>query len=201
MYRFLPTIAAFEHTLPEFLRLRLISKGCDEIIKMVFFQSPHLDDTLYPRRTFIPIGKCWSCSAKGDDVCQRVFIMDDYPRRAMVLCDRWQCRMTALFSKLEDMYTENQFVYFYPNIEDKLYKIPRTDPKKKSWGYIVRNYNNIAVFRNEQYYVYAGWKDGDYSYRKLVPLSIFTNMNDITQTFTVRPIYKKLKDFNVSYTI
>ena len=198
MFQFISIIALFEKELSDFLRLRLINKGCNDVIQNIFFNL-EVGDALYPRRSFIPIGKCWSCSARGNDVEQRVFMMDDPPRRTVVVCDRWKCRMIALFSKLEDIYIYDKFVYFYPSIEDNTYIIPRSNPKTKTMGKIAKNFNDIVIFRHEQYYVYVEWIEDKQTYRKLVPIKLFTAINNISQTFKIRSICQRLNVSNEDF--
>ena len=199
MFQFVLTLARFENTFSEFLKWRLINKQCAELIYKRLFKIDY-KDLLYPRRTFIPVGTCWSCSAIGNDVEQQVFIMDEPPRRTVVVCDGWECRLRALLSKLYYIFHINNYVYFYPSIENLLYDIPRSNPETKTKGRIVPHFDNIMIFRHDIYYVYVEWKEEDKTYRKLVPFEKFIESNNISQKFLVRPIYNRtdvLKGYHV----
>ena len=191
MYRFIANIAPYEDGLLDFLRLRLINKGCDTIIQNTFFKLME-DNTLHTRKTFVPIGKCWDCSAVGEDVEQRICMMDDPPRRVIVSCDRWKCRLNTLFSKMKEIYLYDKFVYFYPKMKDRSYHIPRTDPTTVTMGKLVKNFYDVVVFRREQFCVYVEWIENNQAYRKLVPVKRFAEKNNITETFKIRPEYAKL---------
>ena len=97
------------------------------------------------------------------------------------------------------VYIYDKFVYFYPSIEDNTYIIPRSNPKTKTMGKIAKNFNDIVIFRHEQYYVYVEWIENKQTYRKLVPIKLFTAINNISQTFKIRSICQRLNVSNEDF--
>tara|TARA_Y100000590_G_C15594368_1_gene967412 strand:+ start:171 stop:779 length:609 start_codon:yes stop_codon:yes gene_type:complete len=197
MDRVISIIAVYEHTLGDVLRLRLINKKCrDNIFRDLFLVN--LSKLLFSRRTFIPVGRCWACDTTAGRIEQTLWVMDEPPRRTMVVCDNWKCRRDAFCSKLYELFYFDHFIYFYPALEDKEYNIPRTDPTKKTTGRIVNGYHDGAILRNGQFYIYVQWSFGDHNYRKIVPFQIFIEYNNLNQSFSIRQIYNINKSLTVA---
>ena len=56
-------------------------------------------------------------------------------------------------------------------------------------------FDNILIFRHDQNYLYVEWEgENNHLYRKLVPYEKFKELNNISQVFSIRPIYNKCLD-------
>ena len=202
MYKIVSSLALYQDTFSEFLNLRLINKKCNDVIQIAFFGINMKDNYLYARRTFIPQGYCHCCEKRASEMVGDLndiqFLMDDCPRRILIVCNYWKCRLYALISKLIDIFQYNKFLYFYPPISGEEFNIPRTNPTTKTIGGIVKFWHNIVVLRNNTYYVYVTWNENEKIYRKLVKFSDFITLNPQKVTFYFRNIYKYLLDFDVS---
>ena len=87
MYKIVSTVALYQDAFSEFLNLRLINKKCNDVIQIAFFGINMKDNYLYARRTFIPQGYCHCCEKKGVNLNDMLFLMDDPPRRILIVCD------------------------------------------------------------------------------------------------------------------
>jgi hypothetical protein len=189
MEYFIPRVVLFERTFCDILKLRLINKNFRNIINFYFLKNDSFK-RLFPRRTFIQIGNCWRCDASGNDVVQTLWSMDDPPRRTIVVCNRYECVKSALYSKLKELIDDDHFIYFYPPLEDVEYKIPRTDPTVKTKGTIVRGYCDGAILRNDRFYIYVHWYTNGEEFRKIVLFRQFIEYNNLNKKFCIRPFYE-----------
>jgi len=180
-------ITPFINSFSDYLNLRLINKN----FKNHIYNSVCHNDILFPRSTFISIGHCWNCDTTENNVEQIDWLSDDPPRRTVVVCDYWRCRLIGFISKIYELYRVDKVFYFYPPLENKEYRIPRSNSKTVTIAKICNYYNNISFFRNEKFYVYVQWKEDAQLYRKLVLFKDFLSMNNIKENFTIYDMYEK----------
>ena len=150
-------------------------------------------DPIYSRRTWIQTNVCQCCNHNSiNPLYQITYLIDQPPRRCVVVCNKWLCRIRGLLHYLQELALRDKILFFKPTIKkNKKYKIRRTDPQKITYGEIVMGWEGAIVSRGGTYLLFCKWKEGKEIYQKFVPFNIFLNDNyELKNTqFFIRDIY------------
>lgn len=195
------TVRPYIHTFNNFISFRLINKKSAKIF-MDYMSSFKFEKLTYSKRTWIQIHKCSCCDADNMKCQQLTYTVDDPPRRCVVYCPTWQCKLLALQTYLNEIIKRDKMAFFYPPIPDGLYNIPRSNPKTITFAKM--KWNNVALINRSGtgFNLHLIWEEQGVLCAKNVPLLELIKRNPILKncTFKFRNIYEKLIPKKLLYT-
>ena len=189
-------------TFDEFISLRPINKKCADIF-IEYMAQFKFNELTYSKRTWIQINKCQTCNCFQDNCRQLNYTVDNPPRRCIVTCSGWKCRLISLQTKLNELFSKDKLLFFEPAFPRKSYNIPRTNTNTKTRGVLFPFYNNVSLLKdNGEFYIFVKWQEEEKSYTKLVNFHDFILYNPQLKntTFKIRKIYKNLISEEILYS-
>ena len=194
-------VRPYINTFNDFISLRLINKKSAKIF-MDYMSCFKFENLTYSKRTWLQIYKCSCCDIYNNNCEQLTYMVDDPPRRAIVYCPSWQCKLLALQTYLYEIYKLNKMFFFHPSIPDTSYNIPRSNPKTITFAKL--RWNNVGIFNKDgDFTVYVIWNNANgETYTKWVPFNELVKRNSILKNiaFNLRGIYKNLISKKLLYT-
>lgn len=131
------------------------------------------DKGCFGRSSFLKVDWCTICQKKCPDcVWLRYTVGDTYSFRYIVHCPTWHCRMSALYSMINDYKSSGILLLRVPWQKSKNVNIPRSDGSVTQG----RCHNDRVYLRNEQYYICTVWEEDGEQWSKLVPLTHYTDV-------------------------
>ena len=105
-------ITAFIDTFPNFLKLALINK--ENYNAFYNYMGTYIEkDYVCSRRTWISIAECECCGIKSEKpLYQIIYKVDLPPRRCIVVCKKWECRLRAFITYLRDIGRKRKLLFF-----------------------------------------------------------------------------------------
>jgi len=193
-------VRPYINTFNDFISLRLINKKSAKIF-MEYMSCFNFDKLTFSKRTWLEVHRCSCCESYSDELKEQlVYRMDDPPRRCIVHCANWRCKLIALQTYIYEIFNKNKMVIFYPPIPDGMYNIPRSNTKITTFAKL--KWNNIAILNdNGDFNLNLNWYDKG-SYRKLVPFAELIKRNTQLKnlTFKIRNIYQELIPEKILYS-
>lgn len=125
-----------------------LSKVCRNARTAFFMsiQTPIYDKFAFPIRTFINYAVCSTCDKTSLVTTSFMYNYDEYPRRILICCDKWECMRSCLNKFFEDANQAriNPFLRFS---QDILW-VPRSQS-----GFSVGKPCNYVIVDNDRYMV------------------------------------------------
>jgi len=184
-------IIPFIDTFHNFLELALINKKTYNAFYN--YMAIYIEkDYVCSRRTWICIAKCECCDFKSTKpLYQIIYRVDLPPRRCIVVCGRWECRLRAFLTYLREIASNQKLLFFKPTLSSKEYFIPRTNKQTITKGKMIYFWENVCIMRKGKYYVHCKWHDGPDEWSKIVPFKEFIEYNPELKNiqFRIRDVY------------
>ena len=161
----LNTVLNYDHNPAQWAKARLLSRRAKTLV-----DGKAYDKGCLGRSSFFKEEWCSICQKTCIGCVLLRYIADEHPCRFITHCPTWQCRMSALYSMIEDYKSCGVFLLRVPWQTSNKVKIPRSS------GSITDGYcqKNCIYLRNGQYYVHTKWEMDGESFVKLVPLTQYT---------------------------
>ena len=184
-------IIPFIDTFHNFLELALINKKTYNAFYN--YMATYIEkDYICSRRTWISIAKCECCGFKSTKpLYQIVYRVDLPPRRCIVVCSRWECRLRAFLTYLREIASNQKLLFFKPTLSTKEYFIPRTNKQTVTKGKMMYFWENVCIMRKGKYSVRCKWGEGGDEWSKIVPFKEFIEYNPELKNiqFRIRDVY------------
>lgn len=190
-------VTPYIYSFSEFLSLALINKKVFNDLYQ-FMSEVNINDehNIYARRTWISVTECQSCADQSTiPFHQVIYRTDTPPRRCIVTCNRWQCRVRCLAYFIYETFEHDQILFFKPSLGEQFFFIPRTNPKTITKGQI-RHLWDCAMIHPEsrpsgEYHIRVRWNENEAEYSKCIPFKKFIEHNPTNTKFSLRKIYNK----------
>ena len=165
------------------LNLRVNRSSNDAFLKLIKKQP-----NIYPQQTFIQMNTCMHCERFAKSIACITYLHDEYPKRQLLFCKKFECLLHALGRFIED--SNSQRVFPFVKFEKKRVWIPRSSGGF-SVGQIRDNspisidrYGNICVFvRMAEKVVFNSncepYNEHNFTLEKKVIISLIKNIGSI----------------------
>ena len=168
----------FFFSLTDILKFRLVSSAFQETIDDLYLKykpKKHDEHLLHTMATFLPVSYCWNCntSITPSEKKDYIFRPDDFPKRSIIVCYNWKCRIKAIHTMLQLAESFDLYNLVQPLDDNLALKIPRSDPNKNTEGNIQRNFNDVVYFKNNKVLIRLTWLedlDKSLNFYKDVPI-------------------------------
>lgn len=147
---------------------RILNKSFKTIVDNLKY-----DKECVGRQSLFYINLCSICEKKYHDINWLHYPAEKNGRHRMIThCHRWRCRLSVLYSMIEDYKSDNIYLLRDPWTDIEECKIPRSNGSI-TLGKCKTNYV-VWIEKRQAYYVYTWWVEDSEDYEKLVPLKHFT---------------------------
>ena len=181
-------ILPFIHTFKELLLISLINKTYSNQLYSFLSIYPRKYE-IFPRRTWINMVYCQICNTSYKSKLHQVnYFIDTPPRRCIVTCNKWQCRVESLQEYL--YYLQSMQIFFFkPTLKYEQFFIPRSNPEITTKGHIL--WGNIIILKDGAFWIKVQWCEDNVIFRKLVLFKQFLEYNKKLKkiNFFIRKIY------------
>jgi len=181
-------IAPFIFSFNRFLSLALINKASYKQFYTYMANLVDLGENVYSRRTWICITTCQSCNLNEDFMSQLNYKIDNPPRRCLVCCDYWKCRLNCFIYYLRELAVRDKIFLFKPPITG-IINIPRTDPLKKTKGQLFSFWEGTAAYKDGNFFIKVEWTEKENHWEKYINFKDFLKLNPQFKKCHMRNIY------------
>lgn len=192
----------FFFSLKEILKFRLVSKAFKQSLDNLYLKynpKKHDKDLLYTMSTFLPVAYCWNCNVSTTSKQRKDYIFrpDDFPKRSIIVCYHWKCRIKAIHTMLQLAESFDLYNLVQPLDDNLCLKIPRSDPNKNTEGNIQSNFSDVIYFKNNKVLIRLTWlEDSDKSinFYKDIPIEQLKSVNPTISLSNLRIVPFHSKD-------
>ena len=192
-------VTPYIYSFSEFLSLALINKKVFNDLYQYMSEVNINETDIYARRTWISVMECQSCAYQSTIPFHQITYRTDIPpRRCIVTCDRWQCRVCCLAYFIYETFERDQILFFKPSLgpHAQLFFIPRANPKTITKGRILHLWDRAMIHPEGrvagEYHIRLRWRENEKEYSKCVPFKKFIEHNPTNTKFSLRKIYNKI---------
>jgi len=116
------------------------------------------------------------------------YSIDTPPRRCIVTCNKWQCRVESLQKYLYYLQSMQMF-FFKPTLKYEQYFIPRSNSEITTKGHVL--WGNIFILKDGAFWIQVQWCADNIMFCKMVLFKQFLEYNKKLKkiNFFIRKIY------------
>lgn len=161
-YLFSELLPEYFYELNDVLKFRVISKNFKEAIDnrwLKYNSKIHYDGLLDTISTFIPISYCWNCNTSVSSANNLNYLVhhDNNPKRMIIVCHKWQCRIKATHTILDLLEQNNCFYLINPLDTSLSLVIPRSDPSINTIGEFQDSFSHLILNTQNGIHVRVNW--------------------------------------------